>query len=99
MRNETIGKFLKGALRILICTEVVEEGNDIMQVGLVANFDLPNNKEQYIHRVGIMSDFGRKRVALNFILNNEADYLQEIKEFYQTSIDKLSGDLHETDFN
>jgi ATP-dependent RNA helicase len=42
-------------------------GIDVQQVSLVINYDLPNNRENYIHRIGRSGRYGRKGVAINFV--------------------------------
>ena len=66
---------------------------DVQQVSLVINFDLPTNKENYIHRIGRSGRFGRKGVAINFVTNEDVRALQEIQQFYSTLIDELPDDV------
>ena len=65
----------------------------MQQVSLVINFDLPTNKENYIHRIGRSGRFGRKGVAINFVTNDDVRALQEIQQFYSTLIDELPDDV------
>ena len=65
----------------------------MQQVSLVINFDLPTNKENYIHRIGRSGRFGRKGVAFNFVTNDDVRALQEIQQFYSTLIDELPDDV------
>jgi superfamily II DNA/RNA helicase len=62
-------------------------------VSLVINYDIPNNKEMYIHRIGRSGRFGRKGVAINFVTDKEAQALADIESHYQTSIVELPNDL------
>jgi superfamily II DNA/RNA helicase len=55
------------ACRVLIATDLWGRGLDVQQVSLVINYDLPNNRELYIHRIGRSGRFGRKGVAINFV--------------------------------
>ncbi|KAF6156845.1 hypothetical protein GIB67_015550, partial [Kingdonia uniflora] len=61
------------------------------QVSLVINYDLPNNREQYIHRIGRSGRFGRKGVAINFVRNDNDDIkiLRDIEQYYSTQIDEM----------
>lgn len=52
---------------MLITTDVWARGLDVSNVSLVINYDLPNNRELYIHRIGRSGRFGRKGVAINFV--------------------------------
>jgi ATP-dependent RNA helicase len=53
----------------LISTDLWGRGLDVQQVSLVINYDLPVNRELYIHRIGRSGRFGRKGVAINFVKN------------------------------
>merc|ERR1712018_1128712 len=68
-RSQIMTDFRAGESRVLICTDVWARGLDVQQVSLVINYDLPNNRELYIHRIGRSGRFGRKGVAINFVKN------------------------------
>ncbi|XP_042520367.1 eukaryotic initiation factor 4A-III homolog A-like [Macadamia integrifolia] len=59
------------------------------QVSLVINYDLPNNRELYIHRIGRSGRFGRKGVAINFVRNDDIRILRDIEQYYSTQIDEM----------
>jgi superfamily II DNA/RNA helicase len=86
-------RFRKGDSRILIATDLLARGIDIQQVSLVINFDIPNNMENYIHRIGRSGRYGRKGVSINFVTDYEAERLKEIETFYNTSIEELPMDF------
>ena len=75
--------------RVLITTDVWARGLDVQQVSLVINYDLPNNRELYIHRIGRSGRFGRKGVAINFVKNDDIRILRDIEQFYSTQIDEM----------
>jgi hypothetical protein len=56
------------------------------QVSLVINYDLPTNRENYIHRIGRSGRFGRKGVAINFITADDVRYMKDIETFYNTQV-------------
>jgi translation initiation factor 4A len=60
-------EFRSGSSRVLITTDLLARGIDVQQVSLVINYDLPTNRENYIHRIGRSGRFGRKGVSINFI--------------------------------
>jgi ATP-dependent RNA helicase len=67
-----------------------------LQVSLVINYDLPNNRELYIHRIGRSGRFGRKGVAINFVRNDDISILRDIEQFYGCVVDEMPmsiGDL------
>jgi len=93
-RDGVMQRFKSGQARVLIATDVLARGIDVQQVNLVDNFDLPRDRESYIHRVGRSGRFGRKGSAIN-LLGGDADVrtLREIEQHYATTIDELPIDL------
>eukprot|EP00163_Fabomonas_tropica_P011700 TRINITY_DN2252_c0_g1_i3.p2 TRINITY_DN2252_c0_g1~~TRINITY_DN2252_c0_g1_i3.p2 ORF type:complete len:105 (-),score=26.73 TRINITY_DN2252_c0_g1_i3:129-443(-) len=75
--------------RVLITTDVMARGIDVQQVSLVINYDLPTNRENYIHRIGRSGRFGRKGVAINFVNDEDISILRDIEQFYSTQIDEM----------
>ena len=88
-RDEIMGEFRSGASRVLIATDVWGRGLDVQQVSLVINYDLPNNRELYIHRIGRSGRFGRKGVAINFVTKDDVRILRDIEQYYSTQIDEM----------
>jgi translation initiation factor 4A len=93
MRKDIMNNFRKGDSRILIATDLLARGIDVHQVSLVINFDIPNNMENYIHRIGRSGRFGRKGVSINFITDYEKEKKEEIEKFYNTVIEELPMDF------
>mmetsp|Transcript_14816 Transcript_14816/g.44086 ORF Transcript_14816/g.44086 Transcript_14816/m.44086 type:complete len:422 (+) Transcript_14816:165-1430(+) len=94
-RQATMRAFKTGATRILISTDVLARGIDVQQVSLVINFDLPRDRENYIHRIGRAGRNGRKGVAVNFITTDDVRALREIERFYSTEIDEMPKNIAE----
>ncbi|CAG60375.1 TIF1 [Nakaseomyces glabratus] len=92
-RDTIMKEFRSGSSRILISTDLLARGIDVQQVSLVINYDLPTNKENYIHRIGRGGRFGRKGVAINFIVNEDVQALRELEQFYSTQIEELPSDI------
>jgi ATP-dependent RNA helicase len=88
-REEIMQSFRAGEKRVLITTDVLARGIDVQQVSLVINYDLPINRETYIHRIGRSGRFGRKGVAINFVKNEDISLLRDIEQFYSTQIDEM----------
>ena len=88
-RNLVMREFRSGSSRVLITTDLLARGIDVQQVSLVMNFDLPTNRENYIHRIGRSGRFGRKGVAINFLTEADVRYLRDIEQFYQTEITEM----------
>ena len=91
-RDAIMLDFRSGKTRILIATDLLARGIDVQGVSTVFNYDLPNNKENYIHRIGRSGRFGKKGIAINFVLEpsgNKPKSIQEIESFYSCQINPL----------
>ncbi|KAL6187220.1 hypothetical protein ACLB2K_033427 [Fragaria x ananassa] len=96
-RDAIMNEFRDGVTRVLITTDVWARGLDVQQastsltvfVSLVINYDLPNNRELYIHRIGRSGRFGRKGVAINFVKSDDIKILRDIEQYYSTQIDEM----------
>jgi translation initiation factor 4A len=88
-RELIMKEFRSGSSRVLITTDLLARGIDVQQVSLVINYDLPNNRENYIHRIGRGGRFGRKGVAINFATNEDVRMLRDIEQFYNTQIEEM----------
>ena len=88
-RDAIMDEFRRGTTRVLITTDVWARGLDVQQVSLVINYDLPNSRELYIHRIGRSGRFGRKGVAINFVKNDDLRILRDIEQYYATQIDEM----------
>jgi translation initiation factor 4A len=88
-REVIMREFRSGSSRVLITTDLLARGIDVQQVSLVINYDLPNNRENYIHRIGRGGRFGRKGVAINFVTEEDKRNLHDIETFYNTQINEM----------
>jgi translation initiation factor 4A len=88
-RDVIMREFRSGSSRVLITTDLLARGIDVQQVSLVINYDLPTNRENYIHRIGRGGRFGRKGVAINFVTDEDKRTLHDIEKFYNTRIDEM----------
>lgn len=88
-RDVIMREFRSGSSRVLITTDLLARGIDVQQVSLVINYDLPTNRENYIHRIGRGGRFGRKGVAINFVTEDDRRSLKDIEQFYNTQVDEM----------
>ena len=91
-RDLVMREFRSGASRVLISTDLLSRGIDVQQVNIVINFELPRQKESYIHRIGRSGRFGRRGVAINFVTPDDSKFIQEVEKFYNTQIEELPLD-------
>ncbi|KAJ9443390.1 ATP-dependent RNA helicase FAL1 [Diplonema papillatum] len=94
-RDAVMKSFRDGKGRVLITTDIFARGLDIQQVSLVINYDLPNDRESYLHRIGRSGRFGRKGIAINFVTKEDISVLRDIEQFYSTQIDEMPMNVGE----
>jgi len=92
-RETIMEEFRSGGSRVLIATDIWGRGIDVQQVSLVINYDLPTNRELYIHRIGRSGRFGRKGVSINFVKSDDVSTLRDIEQFYSTQIDEFPSNI------
>ena len=92
-RKRIMEDFRSGQIRILLSTDLLSRGIDIQQLSLVINYDLPKEKEVYIHRIGRSGRYGRKGVAINLITEREIEDLKYIESFYDTKINEMPENI------
>jgi superfamily II DNA/RNA helicase len=92
-RKRRMKDFRNGAVRVLISTDMLARGIDVQQVSLVINYELPVQKENYIHRIGRAGRFGRKGVTINLISKDETRAREEIEQHFNITLTPLPDDL------
>ena len=98
-RKSRMDDFRKGSVRVLISTDLLARGIDVQQVSLVINFELPVQKENYIHRIGRSGRYGRKGTAINLVTPDEMNKLRDIERHYGTNIAPLPNNISEIVIN
>ncbi len=89
-RANVMDAFKKGEINILIATDVSARGIDIPDVHYVINYDLPEKKENYVHRVGRTGRGVKKGIAISFCSKEEKEQLKEIELFLNKEIETIS---------
>jgi ATP-dependent RNA helicase RhlE len=79
-REKALDRFKKGLTPVLVATDVAARGVDVKDVGLVVNYDLPNEPEAYVHRIGRTARAGADGRAVSFCSEDELDFLREIEK-------------------
>ena len=88
-RDLVIKDFRDGKTRLLLTTDLLSRGIDIPQVNMVINYDLPINKETYVHRIGRCGRFDKKGVAITMVKMADATDIKifnKMKHFYKMDI-------------
>jgi len=92
-RKKRMDDFRTGSVRVLISTDLLARGIDVQQISLVINYEMPLQRENYIHRIGRSGRYGKKGVAINLVSGDEMHSIKEIESHYSTSINELPEDL------
>ncbi len=92
-RKTQMDAFRSGQCRVLISTDLLARGIDVQQVSLVINYELPVQRENYIHRIGRSGRFGRKGASINLISDRERRVQADIESFYKTTVVELPETL------
>ncbi len=86
-RLRSVKNFEKGFFNVLIATDIIARGLDLTDVSHVINFNIPEEPENYMHRIGRTGRAEKKGTAISFFTEEEADYLGEIELLMNTEID------------
>jgi len=85
-RERVMSRFRAGTSDILVATDVAARGIDVEEVGVVFNYDVPQDPEYYIHRIGRTGRAGKSRKAFTFVSGKEMWKLRDIQKFAKIRI-------------
>ncbi len=85
-RERALGSFKRGLTRVLVATDIAARGIDIVDLSHVINFDLPNEPESYVHRIGRTGRAGASGIALSFCSFEERPFLAGIERLIRKHI-------------
>lgn len=88
-RESVLNKFKHGRIEVLVATDVAARGLDISGVTHVYNFDIPQDPESYVHRIGRTGRAGKTGEAISFITPREIGHLQVIQQVTKGQIKRL----------
>ncbi|MCR8645112.1 DEAD/DEAH box helicase [Paenibacillus sp. N1-5-1-14] len=89
-RFAVMNDYRKGLFRYLVATDVAARGIDIDNITHVINYDLPMDKESYVHRTGRTGRAGKTGKAISFVTPNDGRYLREIQDYIGFEITSLT---------
>ena len=90
-RQRALERFRCGDARVLVATDIAARGLDIDNVSHVINFDLPNEPESYIHRIGRTARAGASGIAISFCDRSEALFLKQIETLIRAPLTVVQG--------
>ncbi|MBL6723682.1 DEAD/DEAH box helicase [Rubripirellula sp.] len=79
-RDRVLQKLRDGKLKILVATDVVGRGIDISTISHIVNYDVPQDCDDYVHRVGRTGRMGRDGIAFTFVVPGEGEFLTSIEQ-------------------
>jgi len=91
-RERALASFKNGELKALVATDIAARGIDIKELSHVINFDLPNEPESYVHRVGRTGRAGLSGAAISFCSREEQPYLRSIERLTKRRLDRAQHD-------
>ncbi|HTX60879.1 MAG TPA: DEAD/DEAH box helicase [Methanobacterium sp.] len=87
-RDRVMNKFRKGTIDVLVATDVAARGIDVDDIEIVFNYDVPNDDEYYVHRIGRTGRAGKKGKAFTFVSGKEIYQLRDIQRYTKTKIEQ-----------
>jgi ATP-dependent RNA helicase RhlE len=91
-RERALSGFRDGAIRTLVATDIAARGIDVDGISHVINFDLPNEPESYVHRIGRTARAGADGIAISYCSADEAPLLRAIEKLIRAAIPRAPGD-------
>jgi len=85
-RQRALDDFRTGALRVLVATDIAARGIDVKGIDLVVNFDIPNEPESYVHRIGRTARAGAEGLAISLCDDTERGFLRDIQRLIRKQI-------------
>jgi ATP-dependent RNA helicase RhlE len=94
-RQRALDMFKTGKARVLVATDIAARGIDVDYITHVINYELPNEPESYVHRIGRTARAGTEGIAISFCDSSERSYLRDIERIIRMKIELVAHDLPE----
>jgi ATP-dependent RNA helicase RhlE len=88
-RNRALNDFKNGKVPVIVATDVLARGIDIKGVSIIINYDVPNNTDDYIHRIGRTGRYDKSGIAITFVTRRDSRIFQTIEDIKGNSIKKI----------
>ena len=88
-RDNVMKKFRNGTIDVLIATDVAARGLDVSDIDLVFNYDLPQQAEYYVHRIGRTARAGKKGASFSFVTSRDYPKFREIERYANIKMEKM----------
>ena len=90
-RQKALRDFKEGKIRVLVATDIASRGLDIDQLRYVVNYDIPNEPETYVHRIGRSGRAGEEGVSISLCEPEENEYIRSIEKLIDQKIERVEG--------
>ena len=92
-RRDALDGFKKGSYRVLVATDIAARGIDVKEIGLVVNYDIPQNPEDYVHRIGRTGRAGAQGLAVTLATPDQKTEIRDIEKLLQSPLPLSSRSL------
>jgi len=93
-RTKALSNFKSGRIKVLVATDIAARGIDIDDISHVINFDLPNEPESYVHRIGRTARAGEEGTSYSFCAADEKEFLKNIEKLIRMKIEVMDHEFH-----
>jgi ATP-dependent RNA helicase RhlE len=93
-RTKALDEFKSGKMRVLVATDIAARGIDVSGISHVINYDLPNEPENYVHRIGRTARAGSEGTAYSFCSAEERNYLNQIERVMKRKVGQAEHKYH-----
>ena len=93
-RTKALAEFKSGVIKVLVATDIAARGIDVDNISHVINYELPNEPESYVHRIGRTARAGTDGTAFSFCAAEERSYLRDIEKLIKQKIQVMAHELH-----
>ncbi len=93
-REKALRDFKSGKIKVLVATDIAARGIDVQNISHVINYDLPNESENYVHRIGRTARAGNDGVAYSFCSAEDRNYLNQIERIIKKKIEQAEHKWH-----
>ena len=93
-RTRALNNFKSGRARVLVATDIAARGIDVSNISHVVNYDLPNEPENYVHRIGRTARAGESGTAYSFCSAEERNYLNQIERVIKRKVEHAGHKWH-----
>jgi superfamily II DNA/RNA helicase len=88
-RNKALQSFVNGEYKVIVATDVLARGIDIKGVSIILNYDVPNNTDDYIHRIGRTGRYDKSGIAITFVTRRDSRLFSQIDGIKGNKINKI----------